>query len=394
MEEYFRAEMEAAVAERRDFRLSKQRLTEWVEEYGKERVAEACLRALREAQVPLLLSHVDLIEKRVGNIKKHVPNMAKRDVVWSYKINDNNTLVEAPEGSVLLKMNPVLRGLNTILSGPERLSRRYHPKIISVAELWDDDFHVRRGIAYLLQKNFTQVQLRAFLMQRTGYYTPFPVPVAYWIYNEFSSRLNRPLRIFDPCAGWSDRLAAALISEPSVVASYHAIDPWEVTRGVCEKTLGLFPRGRTEKESFGIYEGRAEDPDTPFPESDLVFTSPPYGDLEIYSGDPESDASTREINDFLTGFLSPLLHKASKAVEQSQGYVVINLGNNTRPGLPKDSKEVSGRLTEHLVELAQEAGLVLVETLGMSLTSRNWHSPTERPRSTRAEPIFVFQRVQ
>ncbi len=80
-----------------------------------------------------------------------------------------------------------------------------------------------------------------------------------------------------------------------------------------------------------------------------------------------------------------MIRKAARAVEQSRGFVVINLANNTRIKTGEQP-----RLTEHLVEIAQKEGLVLRETIGMTLSQRAYSAT----KDIRAEPIFVFQSPQ
>lgn len=385
MEEVFEETLRAALAEQRDFGFSKQQVCDWIDEHGEDEIVEVFLRVLRRVDIPIIYpvtsqnSQKD-IEKKVEYIRSH-PCAVSTVTPWCFKINTATEFQHAPKGSLLLRPHPYLQALSSSLSGYERLTRRCRPSRISPSEKWTEDKNMRKGIRWCLGKtNLAQHRLRCFALQKTGYYTAFPISVACWIYNEISTRLDgKSIRVLDPCAGWSDRLAGAILCGPSVVASYHCVDPWDVSINVCKRTVGLLSP-EEDQGRYIIQQGRAEDPTVEFPEVDLVFTSPPYGDLEVYGGEAVGDAAVQK--EFVFSFLAPMIHKAALAVERRQGFVVINLANNTRIKTGEQP-----RLTEHLVEIARKEGLVLRETIGMTLSQRAYSAT----KDIRAEPIFVFQ---
>jgi hypothetical protein len=139
----------------------------------------------------------------------------------------------------------------------------------------------------------------------------------------------RATRVLDPCAGWGDRLLAALAV--SHVERYAAWDPnadlkpghdamiRDLTRQEPESYL-------PEKLCTVSYEA-FETAELPAGETfDLVFTSPPFFDFEVYPGPDQSVARYPEFLDWFKSFLLASLAKAW-AVLQDKGHMVIHLAD-------------------------------------------------------------------
>ena len=170
---------------------------------------------------------------------------------------------------------------------------------------------------------------------------------------------------------------------------YVAIDPWQVSNDLCrriQQKLGANGGTAVESRSEPAQAGG-------WPDAHLVFTSPPYAMLECYAVGAEGSAArgTEDHqawrlcrpdgkNKFASHFLVPLMRNAAAATCTFQGRVIINI-NNT----PK--KAGGSHLTAELKAAAQQAGLCLVETWGMTLSNR----VTKKSGGRRAEPIFVFE---
>ena len=111
------------------------------------------------------------------------------------------------------------------------------------------------------------------------------------------------------------------------------------------------------------------------PEVDLVFTSPPYFNRELYShGDDQS--WVRYGTDFeawVEGFLRPVMRKA----HQVSPRLVLNVSD-----IRIRKKTVP--LEDTVVRVAMEEGFALEETLFMLLPKLNREDPKE--------PLFVFRR--
>lgn len=115
----------------------------------------------------------------------------------------------------------------------------------------------------------------------------FKVSVAMKIYDHFQAKIT-----YDPCSGWGDRGIAAALSKS--VQTYVGTDPNTHLSSGYNDISNFFKVHRPEK-TIQYYHYPAEDIDlnSLFSEDsfkpDLIFTSPPFFDQEIY----DNDATTR-----------------------------------------------------------------------------------------------------
>ena len=115
------------------------------------------------------------------------------------------------------------------------------------------------------------------------------------------------------------------------------------------------------------------------PDIDMVFTSPPYFDVEHYGGSTQqSFRSFAKFEDWLEGFMKPVTERAFKAL-RSGGVLAFNVADIKR-------RKTVYPLPERTLELAKGAGFVHETTLWMPLGKLN-RSP-KRPQ----EPILVFRK--
>lgn len=154
-------------------------------------------------------------------------------------------------------------------------------------------------------------------------------------------------RILDPFAGgsvrgvvasWLARYYTGVELRPEqVVANYEQLD-------ICDDAhLPRWVLG----DARDIAAGDVHD------EYDLVFTCPPYADLEVYSDDPR-DLSTLHYDDFLREYEACL--KASASVLRDDRCFVVVIGD------VRDRRSVDGRyygLTVDTVNVARRIGLSL-----------------------------------
>lgn len=179
-------------------------------------------------------------------------------------------------------------------------------------------------------------------------------------------------RVLDPCAGWGDRLAAAL-ALPEVEV-YHGWDPNRATRAGYIRQILDWGNGRP----FRVHCQPFEDADVAEGFYDLALTSPPYWKREHYSIDPEQSYLRYDTLDaWVRGFLQPMMTKAVAAVRPG-GHFVLNIANVLLDG------EVA-RLTDRAQAVACALPLTLRCTKHLSfLASRSAFSKTE--------PIFVWRK--
>lgn len=155
--------------------------------------------------------------------------------------------------------------------------------------------------------------------------TQFKVSLAWWVFREFRAAV-----VLDPCAGWGDRLIGAAAAG---VRRYLGADPNEALRGGhAEIIRTLLPAARqkafavecTAFEALDLEKAGYLGEDRP----DLVFTSPPFFDFEVYAEGAQARGQSIEggagFDAWLRGFLFPALDKMWQALRPG-GHLVLYL---------------------------------------------------------------------
>lgn len=135
-------------------------------------------------------------------------------------------------------------------------------------------------------------------------------------------------KVLDPCAGWGDRLIGAMAAK---VDTYVSVDPqtplhirYDQIWNYFRKCTGL-PLTETFKHFDSAFEDMQDSELEKYGPYDLVLTSPPYFDLEVYSDDSrQSIVRYKDLETWYHKFLIPLVVKSAKFV-RSGGLVVISI---------------------------------------------------------------------
>ncbi len=127
-------------------------------------------------------------------------------------------------------------------------------------------------------------------------------------------------RILDFSAGWGDRLIGAMACD---VEYYVGVDPNHDVHDGYKKIIDHFE----SKTKCIMIEDAFEDAKLPNKTYDLIMTSPPYFNFEIYSCD-ENQSIMRypDFEDWYKNFLIFSITKSIKYLENN-GYLVININN-------------------------------------------------------------------
>ena len=170
---------------------------------------------------------------------------------------------------------------------------------------------------------------------------------------------------WDPCSGYGGRLLGAVAAGVRYVGT--DVDA-ETVAGNTALTaiLGSF----TEVHLCPAEEFNP-------PAVDLVFTSPPYFNRELYSQGRMQSWRHGAFDQWVAGFLSSLVQKAHQALNVG-GHLVLNVAD-VRDG--KNTVPLEARTTS----VALEAGFVLAERLKLPLPKLNRVDPHE--------PVLVFQKA-
>lgn len=188
------------------------------------------------------------------------------------------------------------------------------------------------------------------------------------IYELFDAR-----KIYDPCGGWGDRLSAALATENCDLYYCRDVNPMVFS------SYSLQQRAyESATETFFEYKGS----EVCCPQDnffDLVFTSPPYFKIEKYQGDLQSHKKFKKFEDWLDGFLFPMLGHSWLSLQQG-GFMAINISdcyaNHTY-------NRICMPMIEHCLKELPECNLVGV--IGYEMTSR-------KKEGANAEPIVIFRK--
>jgi hypothetical protein len=224
------------------------------------------------------------------------------------------------------------------------------------------------------------IGLKSFRVSFCQYATQFPPLTARYVYERYTEHIKDQgvINIWDPSSGWAGRLIGAMSVDDKRNIHYIGTDPntdhdtspgrtkyHEVADFFNEhirENGSLFPKSHTyeifqcgseeahKQPGFQRYKGKL----------DMVFTSPPYFNKEVYSDDPEQSCHKfGNYEDWVEGFLRPTLETAVSYLKPDR-YLVWNiadivLGNKTMP------------LEEDSCRILRELGMEYVETLKMSL---------------------------
>lgn len=237
----------------------------------------------------------------------------------------------------------------------------------SAYQAWYEDDTLRSAIKYQLDhKDPVKPHrvLRALTMRcRTpGVFRPV---VAKFMYETYCPKGGRT---WDPCSGWGGRLMGAAAAGVHYVATDVEPETVEGNRRLAD-ALGF------KEHTLVLQEAQTFETSN----IDMVFTSPPYFDVEHYgSSASQSFRVFTKFEDWVAGFLKPVLER-SFSVLKPGGVAAFNVANIHR------RKEVFP-LPDRTVEEAKGAGFVHETTLWMPLSGLN------RSKERRREPILVFRK--
>lgn len=197
---------------------------------------------------------------------------------------------------------------------------RIHCKFMGLptpAEFWMSNYRSLMQMQKRMSQRMSEVMYRSVRMCNN-----FRVSVAITILRMFGAK-----RWLDISAGWGDRLLAALLTES--VEFYCGVDPNPCLAPAYAAMIDAF----APKEDRGKYIiVRAGFEVAQLPQGvayDLVFSSPPFFDLERYSADPMDSMEAHGTTEatWLQGFLLPSIAKANAHLAHG-GHMVLYLGES------------------------------------------------------------------
>jgi hypothetical protein len=172
---------------------------------------------------------------------------------------------------------------------------------------------------------------RELIYRETKLCNNFRISLVISILKMFNAR-----RWLDISAGWGDRLLGAILSPK--LEYYCGVDPNPCVQAGYRKILDFFFKDDpSSRKKYNLIQDGFETAQLPTGKSfDLVFSSPPFFDLETYS-----DSSSNSLTSFnteekwLNGFLLPSIKKAA-AILESNGHLVLYITESkTTSYIPK-----------------------------------------------------------
>ena len=188
--------------------------------------------------------------------------------------------------------------------------------------------------------------------------------------------------VFDPCIGWGGRMLGALAAG----ASYTGCEPDPKTAAGLRGILGDLPSDisknakiletvaeeQVKKEKKGVY--------------DMILTSPPYFNLELYTGGPQSTNTWSTWDTWVEGWLKPVVLGCLALLKQ-EGTSCWSVKNFKSDKLYP--------LADAVKKIHQDAGWTLNKTIVMKGSGRPGGGRIQEGKTTREseEETFCFKKT-
>lgn len=255
-----------------------------------------------------------------------------------------------------------------------------HRQLMSMVRAWDspESHHsMLSGIWTIFNsKSITPDSMRRAIQLRKYCAAQFRPSAARAIYELYGGG-----DVLDFSAGWGDRLVGALAS-PSV-KSYTGVDPNPKLHPCyrqIQKTVGTL--AANPKIQINLIKDKAENVDYGDKKFDIVFTSPPYFDVERYEGNESSWRNFKSQNDWINGFLCKAMSNGYRHLKNG-GYMLINISD-----MFIRAKRIS--ICKPMVDFMEKSvGAKYLGNMGYQL-SKTVGQHVDRPEGVYCEPIFVF----
>jgi len=286
----------------------------------------------------------------------------------------------------LIRDIELIREAKTSISGRDikqsyvgsALASAFHPSMYSVRcngrktplEIFENDSALRRAILqrirfgdHLKPHSIRRVLLTAPGCQAASNFRP---TAACSLIREFKAT-----SVLDFCMGWGGRLLGAIAAG----VQYVGIDPH--TKAVTGNKELLRQIRRTHRDLVGdvtLIWGCAEDVvGRRLFSPDLILTSPPYFDTELYSSETTQSYLRHPTTElWFEDFLGACIHGSFRDLRPG-GHLVLN---------------VSHQLAPRTLELATSAGFEMIRSMNLIIGSR----PSHHSKGYKHEPVLVFRK--
>lgn len=226
------------------------------------------------------------------------------------------------ECSVYEKVNIITE----LYTEPVRIKARVFGAL-SPLEYWNKNEKKIRSQAFNRFGNEDNSSLREIIYYSCKEATNFSPLLSKYIFDNLLPA--RGGKVLDPFSGWGDRAIGALASNR--VLNYQGVDcNKELFEGYQKIQKDLDSSGKINFTICKFEEFKCEDN-----AYDLIFTSPPFFDFEIYNSDKsQSISGKKNYKDWFENWMIPILEKI---VRVSRSYIALHIGpTNRSPTLHDD----------------------------------------------------------
>ena len=216
-------------------------------------------------------------------------------------------------------------------------------------EVWQDDADFRRELLSLQDPASAYSKYALRRKYHYGIPASFIPCIARTVYDVLANKLltkrggspdDLRVRVLDPCAGWGDRLVGAFACPH--VKEYVGVDPNPATQRGYAEIAALFSayvssnqcpsRGSVSARVVAKPFEKSNEEDFPNEYFDIVFTSPPYLDYEVYSREVPSYTKWDE------EFYEPLVERSRRAVT-SDGIIAFHIDDTSAGNVPRSIRD-------------------------------------------------------
>lgn len=237
--------------------------------------------------------------------------------LYSVDYSEAEMLIFAGKGHIIIPFDKTMQIQDTALvdffTEEARVISRRKDESASIVELFRTPELSQKAVSKAIGKygELTPFSLRHGLFGHVSGPSLFKAQVALACYDLFGAQ-----RVLDMCAGWGVHLMGALASP--LVNRYQAFEPNTTLRLGHTSMIKVFNdkvNGDYNVEYVPFEHGNVGT--VPY---DLIFTSPPYFDVEVYQSATQDDHNRQSIQSFpslqswLKGWLFPAMDKAYNAL--------------------------------------------------------------------------------
>ena len=269
------------------------------------------------------------------NLRNYIPEISDKsfnykNIVWKtldiynlIKFQNNQYVSIKTKKDDYIKIDKLVDYFNE----QPRMSACRRDKLYSPIDVWNKKPEILDNWIHHQMKNnksITIIGLREQIWKMGLECNAFKASLAISIYIFFNAK-----RVLDFSSGWGDRLLGAMAYK---VERYLGYDPNPQLQNGYNEMISLFYKEETDKQRYEIIAEPFEQCNLHNETFDLIFTSPPYFDFEIYISSEQIISKNQSItnypkfNDWIIHFLFTSLHKCWQQLIMN-GNMVIHLSD-------------------------------------------------------------------